>query len=106
MAHRHIWKGLAWSLLLTLPAFLVVEWATRRRGGLQRPELVPYALLVLALVGLVITPFGNAVSRRYEAEADWSALQATHDPALGGEPLPQVHALRPRRSRTRRSGRT
>jgi STE24 endopeptidase len=81
VAHRHIWKGLAWSLLLTLPGFLVVEWATRRRGGLQQPELVPYALLVLALVGLVVTPFGNAVSRRYEAEADWSALRVTHDPA-------------------------
>ena len=26
-------------------------------------------------------PFENAVSRRYEAEADWRALQATHDPA-------------------------
>ena len=81
VAHRHIWKGLAWSLLLTAPGFLIVEWATRRRGGLQQPELVPYALLVLALVGLVITPFGNEVSRRYEAEADWSALQATRDPA-------------------------
>jgi len=80
VAHRHIWKVLAWSLMLTLPAFLVVELATRRRGGLQRPELVPYALLVLALIGLVITPLGNAVSRRYEAEADWSALRATHDP--------------------------
>ena len=81
VAHRHIWKGLAWSLLLTLPAFLVVETATRRRGGLERPEVVPYALLVLALIGLVITPLGNAVSRRYEAEADWSALRVTHDPA-------------------------
>jgi STE24 endopeptidase len=81
VAHRHIWKGLAWSLLLTLPAFFVVEWATRRRGGLERPEVVPFALLVLALVGLVVTPFGNAVSRRYEAEADWSALRATRDPA-------------------------
>ena len=81
VAHRHIWKGLGWSLLLTAPGFLLVEWATRRRGGLQQPELVPYALLVLALVGLAITPFGNAVSRRYEAEADWSALRATRDPA-------------------------
>ncbi|HSB39326.1 MAG TPA: M48 family metalloprotease, partial [Gaiellaceae bacterium] len=81
VAHRHIWKGLAWSLLLTVPGFLVLEWATRRRGGLERPEVVPYALLVLALIGLVITPFGNAVSRRYEAEADWSALRATRDPA-------------------------
>ena len=81
IAHRHIWKGLAWSLLLTVPAFWIVERLTRRRGGLERPEVVPMALLVLALVGLVITPFGNAVSRRYEAEADWSALRATHDPA-------------------------
>src|SRR5919198_441045 len=81
VAHRHIWKGLGWSLLLTAPGFLVVERLTRRRGGLHLPELVPYALLVLALVGLVLTPFGNAVTRRYEAEADWSALRATHDPA-------------------------
>ena len=81
IAHRHIWKGLGWSLLLTLPAFWIVERATCRRGGLERPEVVPYALLVLALIGLVITPLGNVVSRRYEAEADWSALQATRDPA-------------------------
>ena len=81
VAHRHIWKGLGWSLLLTVPAFFVVEIVTRRRGGLARPEVVPYALLVLAVIGLVVTPFGNAVSRRYEAEADWSALRATHDPA-------------------------
>jgi STE24 endopeptidase len=81
IAHHHIWKGLAWSLLLTVPAFWVVERATRRRGGLERPDVVPYALLVLALIGLVITPLGNVVSRRYEAEADWSALRATRDPA-------------------------
>jgi Zn-dependent protease with chaperone function len=36
---------------------------------------------VLAVIGLAITPFGNVVSRRYEGEADWSALRATHDPA-------------------------
>ena len=28
-----------------------------------------------------MTPFSNAVSRRYEAEADWRALQATQDPS-------------------------
>jgi STE24 endopeptidase len=80
IAHHHIWKGLAWSLLLTVPGFWLVERATRRRGGLERPEVVPLALLVLAVIGLAITPLGNAVSRRYEAEADWTALQTTHDP--------------------------
>jgi STE24 endopeptidase len=80
IAHRHIWKGLAWSLLLTVPGFWLVEWATRRRGGLELPAVVPYALLVLAVIGLAITPLGNVVSRRYEGEADWSALRATHDP--------------------------
>jgi STE24 endopeptidase len=44
---------------------------------------VPLALFTLALAGLVITPLANAVSRRYEAEADWMAVQATRDPGAG-----------------------
>jgi STE24 endopeptidase len=80
VAHRHIWKGLGWSALITIPGFFVVAVLTRRRGGMDKPEVVPFALLVLAVFGLLITPFGNAVSRRYEAEADWSALKATQDP--------------------------
>jgi STE24 endopeptidase len=44
---------------------------------------VPLAVLVLVLVGLVAAPFENLVSRRYEAEADWSALEATRDAASG-----------------------
>jgi len=80
VAHRHIWKGIAWSALLTIPLFYLVAVATRRRGGMARPEVVPFALLVLAVLGLAVTPFTNAISRRYEAEADWSALRATRDP--------------------------
>jgi STE24 endopeptidase len=80
VAHRHIWKGISWSVLITIPGFFLVAVLTRRRGGMERPEVVPFALLVLAVFGLLVTPFGNAVSRRYEAEADWSALQATRDP--------------------------
>jgi STE24 endopeptidase len=80
VAHRHIWKGLGWSLLLTLPLFFVVELVTRRRGGMERPENVPLALLVLAATSLLVTPFLNQISRRFEAEADWSALKATNDP--------------------------
>jgi STE24 endopeptidase len=80
VAHRHIWKGIAWSALITIPGFFLVALLTRRRGGMERPEVVPFALLVLAVFGLAVTPFGNAVSRRYEAEADWAALQTTRDP--------------------------
>jgi STE24 endopeptidase len=80
VAHRHVWKGIAWSALLTIPLFYVVAAATDRRGGMARPEVVPVALLVVAVLNLAVTPFVNAISRRYEAEADWSALKATRDP--------------------------
>jgi STE24 endopeptidase len=80
VAARHIWKGFGWSVLITIPGFFVVARLTRRRGGMERPEVVPFALLVLAVFGLAITPFGNAISRRYEAEADWAALRTTRDP--------------------------
>jgi STE24 endopeptidase len=81
IARRHIWKGLGWSALITIPGFLVLAEATRRRGGMARPEVVPFALLVILAFNLAVTPFTNAVSRRYEAEADWRALVTTHDTA-------------------------
>ncbi|MGZ4390317.1 MAG: M48 family metallopeptidase, partial [Gaiellaceae bacterium] len=80
VAHRHIWKGLAWLALLAFPiAFLVAE-STRRRGGLGNPGTIPLAFLVLTVGSILALPIENAVSRRYEAEADWAALQATRDP--------------------------
>jgi Zn-dependent protease with chaperone function len=83
LARWHIWKGIAWGVLLGLPIFGLVAYVTGRRGGLRRPENVPLALFTLAAAGLAITPLANAVSRRYEAEADWMAVQATRDPAAG-----------------------
>jgi Zn-dependent protease with chaperone function len=77
---RHILKGLAWGALVLVPELLLVWIVTRRRGGLGQPAAVPLALLTFSFVGIAIAPFENAVSRRYEAEADWRALQATHDP--------------------------
>ena len=77
---NHLWKGLAWFALLALPGLALVAWGTERRGGLRDPALVPLALL-LALVAILLTqPVANAVSRVYEAEADWIALEATDDP--------------------------
>jgi STE24 endopeptidase len=78
---RHIPKGAAWYALFVLPAAFLVALATARRGGLRNPASLPLAVLVLSVFSLVATPFQNAVSRRYEAEADWRALVATHDPA-------------------------
>lgn len=80
VAHRHIWKGLAWLALLAFPIAFVVAEATRRRGGLGNPGTIPLAFLVLSVASILALPIENAVSRRYEAEADWAALQATRDP--------------------------
>jgi STE24 endopeptidase len=83
VAHNHLWKGLGWTVLFTLPIAYVLAAATRRRGGLGDPGVLPYGILVLVLLNVVLTPVGNVVSRRYESEADWSALRATNDPASG-----------------------
>jgi STE24 endopeptidase len=44
------------------------------------PENIPLAALALTLVGLCLAPASNAISRHFEQEADWIALEATRDP--------------------------
>jgi STE24 endopeptidase len=80
-ARNHIWKGIAWGGLIGLPLLGAVAFVTGRRGGLRNPGTVPLALLTLTVAQLLLMPFVNAVSRRYESEADWVALKATRDPA-------------------------
>jgi STE24 endopeptidase len=48
---------------------------------MYEPAAVPVALLVFVLVHLALLPVQNLVSRHIEAEADWSSLLATRDPA-------------------------
>jgi STE24 endopeptidase len=81
VAGAHVLKQVGWLALFLIPATALVALATRRRGGLGRPEAVPVALLVWVVLGLVTLPFFTLVTRRYETESDWSSLQATHDPA-------------------------
>jgi STE24 endopeptidase len=83
VAHRHVLKAVGWSALLSFPLAWLLTYATRPRGGLANPESLPLALLALVVLGFLAAPFENAVSRRYEAEADWSALRATKDTASG-----------------------
>jgi STE24 endopeptidase len=78
---RHIVKAIGWSALVILPTLWILGLALRSRGGLGRPENLPLGFLVLTVIALVAAPAQNAVSRRYEAEADWRALNATKDPA-------------------------
>jgi STE24 endopeptidase len=81
VARDHVWKGLGWVALLASPVLFLVAKAAGLRGGLQRPEAVPVALLAVLCLELALLPATNVVSRRYEAEADWEALEATGDPA-------------------------
>jgi STE24 endopeptidase len=81
LAHGHIWKDVGWYALLAFPGAFLIAQVTRRKGGMGRPEAVPLSLLTFVVLSLLAQPLQNAVSRHMEAEADWSALEATHDPA-------------------------
>jgi STE24 endopeptidase len=95
VARSHLWKGIVWFVLFAVPGLALVALVTERRGGLRDPVNVPLALLVGYLFFLLTMPLQNAVSRRYEAEADWLALTATRDPeaAIGLEQGFTVTAL-------------
>jgi STE24 endopeptidase len=67
--------------LLVLPTLWIVALVTRRRGGVGDPANLPLVILTLTVLALLTAPIQNVVSRRYEAEADWRALNATRDPA-------------------------
>jgi STE24 endopeptidase len=76
----HVWKSIGWLFLFAVPSAFVVARVTRPRGGLGEAPAVPLALLAFAVLQLALLPATNAISRRYEAEADWLALRATQDP--------------------------
>ena len=77
---HHVWKGIGWLFLFAIPGAYVVALVTRRRGGFGEPAAVPLGLLTLAVLQLALLPVTNAITRRYEREADWLALQAVPRP--------------------------
>ncbi len=79
LARNHILRGVGWFALLALPLLGLIALTTR----LPNPAAVPLALLVFTAAQLAFLPVRNAISRRYESEADWIALRGTHDPAAG-----------------------
>ncbi len=80
VGRAHLWKGIGWFALFALPSAWLLAVLTDRRGGLDRPTVVPFAVLVVVALQLALLPATNVVSRRYEAEADWIALEASRDP--------------------------
>jgi STE24 endopeptidase len=81
LARDHIVKSIGWFTLFLLPILGAAAFLTERRGGLRNAGTVPLFLLTIVAVQLVALPLRNAITRRYEAEADWVALTATRDPA-------------------------
>jgi Zn-dependent protease with chaperone function len=81
--HDHLYKGLGWAVLFAFPITFLLAQLTRRRGGMGDPGVLPYGFLVLTILGVLVTPIGNVISRHVESEADWTALETTKDPASG-----------------------
>jgi STE24 endopeptidase len=80
LSREHVLKSIGLYALLAFPGAYLVARLTRRRGGMGTPTAVPLSLFVVTVLGLLALVPSSAVSRRYEAEADWVALETTEDP--------------------------
>lgn len=92
---RHLVKGVALGMVGTA-AFVVVLWAALRLPGLRAalgvtgaedPRVVPFVFFAGAVLELLSMPFGAALSRRWERQADRFSLELTGDP----ESLEAIH---------------
>ena len=79
LKHDHVLKSVALFALFAFPLAYAIAVVTRRRGGMYEPAAVPLAILVLTLLSIAASPLQNAFSRRWETEADWTALEATRN---------------------------
>jgi STE24 endopeptidase len=77
VARDHLWKGVAWFVLLALPCV----WVLARLVPLGEPRALPAVGLALLLLQLALLPAANAITRRYEREADAVGLRLTQEPA-------------------------
>jgi len=80
---HHLWKGLAWGLLIAFPALFVLqkiyEWGLPRVGGAAGdPVTLPWLLLIFSIGSFLGAPIENGISRHIEHEADKFGLELTH----------------------------
>lgn len=85
---RHVARGTALGMAGAAAGVLVL-WALLSSPALRQavgaagpgdPRAVPFVVLVGRALGLLGAPFGAALSRRWETEADRASLQLTGDP--------------------------
>ncbi len=87
---HHIANGILFSLIVFAIAFALLRrlltWGVARFGGawdVTQPDdvaLLPFAVLVLALMSFLFTPIGNTFTRTQEFEADLYGLNAARQP--------------------------
>jgi len=85
--HRHLPKMVLVSVLLALVGFWLVDLSLRNAAvtlgydGYADPAALPLVLLVLGVLGLILAPVQNALSRFFENQCDRYALVRTGNAA-------------------------
>jgi STE24 endopeptidase len=84
---RHVARWTVISMAL-VAAFVVILWALQQwdalldaidASGPGDPRVIPFVLFFGSVLELVVQPFANAVSRRWERDCDRFSLDLTHD---------------------------
>jgi STE24 endopeptidase len=87
---RHVAKATLLGMLAAA-LFVVTLWALLRSSALRSalgvagagdPRVVPVVLLLATILGLLASPLGSSISRRWERQADAFSLELTCDPAI------------------------
>lgn len=82
-AHNHIWKGMFGSVVFTGFSFWLCNLVFNQlaqlggHGDIGSISALPLLAACLSVLGFVLGPIQMAVSRHYERQADWYALENT-----------------------------
>jgi STE24 endopeptidase len=88
-ARRHLWKMLVAGAVISLAGLWICDrlmsaWAAGQQGTLDYAAFpvaaLPLLMLILTLFGTLFEPVQNAISRRFERQADRYALEQTQTP--------------------------
>jgi STE24 endopeptidase len=87
---NHVYKGLAWAVIIVVLAFAFLRWAllwSLARWGarwkirdLGDVAVLPLALLIFSIIFFVLTPVTNTLTRTDEYEADIFGLNTARQP--------------------------